>query len=107
MILILSEWFNTPNYILRCKNICNKFIELGHNCHNFVYKDVKNNKVDFSIYDFIFLSKFKFDFQKIKLKSSEQYYNSTLSIPIFHKFDRKKQNKVIKNIKSFIINKKI
>ena len=45
--------------------------------------------------------------KKIKLKSSEQYYNSTLSIPIFHKFDRKKQNKVIKNIKSFIINKKI
>jgi len=43
--------------------------------------------------------------KKIKLKSSEEYYNSTLSIPIFHNFDRKKQNMVIKNIKNFINNK--
>ncbi len=43
--------------------------------------------------------------KKNKLKSSEKYYNSTLSIPIFHNFDRKKQNMVIKNIKNFINNK--
>lgn len=43
--------------------------------------------------------------KKNKLKSAEKYYNSTLSIPIFHNFDRKKQNMVIKNIKNFINNK--
>ena len=43
--------------------------------------------------------------KKNKLKSAEKYYNSTLSIPIFHNFDRKKQNMVIKNIKNFIKNK--
>ena len=45
--------------------------------------------------------------KKIKLKASEEYYKSTLSIPIYHAFDRKKQNKVIKIIKNFIMNKKI
>ena len=43
----------------------------------------------------------------MKLKASEEYYKSTLSIPIYHAFDRKKQNKVIKIIKNFIMNKKI
>ena len=35
---------------------------------------------------------------------SEEYYKSTLSIPIYHSLDRKKQNKVIKIIKLFFKN---
>jgi len=39
--------------------------------------------------------------KKIKLKSSEKYCKSSLSIPIFQTLDRKKQDRVIKNIKFF------
>ena len=39
--------------------------------------------------------------KKIKLDGSEEYYNTTLSIPIFHNLNIKKQDKVIKIIKNF------
>ena len=61
------------------------------------YQSYKFKKY-FKVYDELFsLYKNK----KIKLGGSEEYYNTTLSIPIFHTLNTKKQDKVIKIIKNF------
>ena len=95
---------NKPSYHLVLINI--NFKKLKSNKDLFLkYLQSKNIICQFHyipIYKFTLYNK-----KKIKLKSSEKYFKSTLSIPIYHKFDRKKQNKVIKNIKKFIILKKI
>ena len=39
--------------------------------------------------------------KKINLNGSEEYFKNSVSIPIFHTLDLKKQDKVIKLIKNF------
>ena len=61
-----------------------------------------NKKNIISQFHYIPIYKFKiFKPKNIKLKNSEEYYKSTLSIPIHHALERKKQSIVIKVIKNF------
>ena len=39
--------------------------------------------------------------KKIRLKNSEIYYNSTISLPIFYELDKKKQIYIINCIKKY------
>ncbi|MDC0875803.1 aminotransferase class I/II-fold pyridoxal phosphate-dependent enzyme [Candidatus Pelagibacter sp.] len=85
---------------------------------NINFKKLKSNKDSLLKYlqsknimcQFHYIPIYKFAFYRQKgtiLKSSENYYKSTLSIPIYHEFNLKKQNIVIKSIKKFINFKKI
>jgi dTDP-4-amino-4,6-dideoxygalactose transaminase len=61
-----------------------------------------NKKNIISQFHYIPIYKFKLlKTKNIKLKNSEKYYKSTLSIPIYHLLERKKQNRVINIIKNF------
>ena len=89
---------NNPSYHLVLINI--NFKKLKKNKDLFLrYLNKKN-----IICQFHYIPIYKFSLhknKKIKLDGSEEYYNTTLSIPIFHTLNTKKQDKVIKIIKNF------
>ena len=89
---------NNPSYHLVLMNI--NFKELKLNKNLFLKHLYKNN----ILCQFHYIPIYKFTLYKEKtlnLNASEEYYKSTLSIPIYHSLDRKKQNKVIRIIKNF------
>ena len=64
----------------------------------------KNNII--SQYHYIPINKLKvFNSKNLKLKSSNIYYMTTLSIPIYQKLNRNVQNFIIKKIQEFFDNK--
>lgn len=89
---------NRPSYHLVLININFKGLKLNKDL--FLRYLFRNN----IICQFHYIPIYKFTLYKEKIKNlnnSEAYYKSTLSIPIYHSLDKKKQNKVIKIIKSF------
>ena len=89
---------NNPSYHLVLINI--NFRRLNINKDLFL-KYLMNKSI---ICQFHYIPIYKFSLyknKKIKLDGSEEYYNTTLSIPIFHNLNIKKQDKVIKIIKNF------
>jgi len=97
---------NFPKYDIRNKSS----YHLG--LININFKGLRSNKDSFLKYlhskniicQFHYIPIYKFGLykdKKIKLKSSEEYYKSSLSIPIYHTLDRKKQKKVVTTIKNF------
>jgi len=95
------DFQNNSSYHLILMNINFRGLKLNKNLFlKYMYK--KNILCQFHyipIYKFSLYRKKKF-----KLIGSEKYYNSTLSIPIYHSLDKKKQNRIIKIIKSFFKN---
>lgn len=92
------DFQNNSSYHLILMNINFRGLKLNKNLF-LKYMCKKNILCQFHyipIYKFSLYRKKKF-----KLIGSEKYYNSTLSIPIYHSLDKKKQNRIIKIIKSF------
>jgi len=92
---------NRPSYHLVLMNINFKGLKLNKDL--FLRYLYRNN----ILCQFHYIPIYKFTLYKEKtlnLNDSEEYYKSTLSIPIYHSLDRKKQNKVIKIIKLFFKN---
>jgi len=90
---------NKPSYHLILVNI--DFKRLNTNKNAFL-KYLKDRKI---LCQFHYIPIYKFAFynnKKIKLKSSEKYNETTISIPIYHRLDKKRQNRIINDIKKFI-----
>ena len=79
-ILIFSISKNTANYKLKCEYLCDKLNTLGYNCHNYTSADLN---INFLIYDFIILSKYQPDFEKIKLKKNCKIIFELIDLSIF------------------------
>ena len=89
---------NNPAYHLVLININFKRLKINKD----LFLKYLNNKNIICQFHYIPIYKFSlYKNKKIKLGGSEEYYNTTLSIPIFHTLNTKKQDKVIKIIKNF------
>ena len=64
------------------------------------FKFLLKNKI-ISQFHYIPIYKFKIFKKKIKFKNSDKYYNSAISIPIFHGLTKKEQVYIVKKNKSF------
>ena len=93
---------NKSSYHLVLINV--NFNNTKKNKDKFMSYLYKNNII--SQYHYIPINKFKvFNSKNLKLKSSNIYYMTTLSIPIYQKLNRNVQNFIIKKIQEFFDNK--
>ena len=93
---------NKSSYHLVLINV--NFNNTKKNKDKFMSYLYKNNII--SQYHYIPINKFKvFNSKNLKLKSSNIYYMTTLSIPIYQKLNRNVQNFIIKKIQKFFNNK--
>lgn len=93
---------NKSSYHLVLINV--NFNNTKKNKDKFMSYLYKNNII--SQYHYIPINKFKvFNSKNLKLKSSNIYYMTTLSIPIYQKLNRNVQNFIIKKIQKFFDNK--
>ena len=94
---------NKPSYHLILINI--NFKKLKTNKDIFLKYLLKNNIM--SQFHYIPIYNFKiFKSKKVKLKNSEEYHSTTLSIPIYHSLKKKDQNLIISVIKNFFNDRK-
>jgi dTDP-4-amino-4,6-dideoxygalactose transaminase len=89
---------NNPSYHLVLINIDFKKIKKKKD----LFLKYLNNKNIICQFHYIPIYKFSlYKDKKINLNGSEEYYASTISIPIYHTLNTQKQNIVIKTIKNF------
>ncbi len=100
-IIDLPRYSSVKNSSFHLFIISINFHKLGISKDSF-FKFFKSKNI-FLQYHYIPIYKFKiYNDKKNSFKGAEYYYKSSLSIPIFYKFDQKDQKKIIVLIKNFL-----